>query len=78
MSIMHKGYEIKSTSIKLQEKDKWTTSVMILKHDSGGVSTLPFSTSNTFDTKEEADTHSVNFARQIIDGHHEGLSVSTM
>ena len=77
MPILYKGYEIKSTSIQLQEKDKWTTSVSITQHTGDHATIFPFSAGNTFGTKEDADAHSINFGKQIIDGNYPGLSLST-
>ena len=68
----YKNYELKSASIQLAETKKWTLSITIsnLKAKQSDVTFQTFNAKNTFDTKEEADVHSYNFGKEIIDGKH--------
>nr|MBC8551635.1 hypothetical protein [Candidatus Brocadiales bacterium] len=49
---------------------EWMTSVHINKLSSDGYKTKAFYCKEAFDTKEEADDHSMNLGKQIVDGTH--------
>jgi hypothetical protein len=68
----YKNYELESASIQLAETKKWTLSITIsnIKANKSEISFQTFHAQNTFDTKEEADAHSYNFGKEIIDGKH--------
>jgi len=57
---------------QLADNGRWTTDVTIERHDGASVTTCQFSASRTFETKEEAIRHCINFGRQIIDGQVAG------
>ncbi len=54
---------------------RWQVAVKIIAHLPSETVFRPFSAGNSFKTREEAVAHSFEFARQIIDGKREGLSV---
>lgn len=78
--IKYKDYEISPASEYLVESGKWSLRVSIVKHrDSHGVTNQQFfSGRNTFSTREEADTHCIEFGKMIIDGQQPGLSVEDL
>ena len=75
-SIGYKGYEIKPCPAQLVESDEWTLEVRIWKHHGSHASSRSFSAANTFRTKEEAENHCIQFAREIIDGEVENCSTA--
>ncbi len=76
MVIEYKGYEIRPASMHLKDKDEWSVTVYIKKHSESCATFKPFSSGNTFNTKEEANRHSIEFAKRIIDGKHANLTLS--
>ncbi len=70
--VEYKGYVIEANPDELADGGRWTTNITIERHDGEGVMADPFSAANTFDTKEEATAHCINFGRQIIDGQVSG------
>ena len=77
MEIKYKGFELSSASLHLTDFDSWTPSVSIMKHHDARHETLEctYRASNTFKTKEEADKHSINYGKEIIDGKHQSVSI---
>jgi hypothetical protein len=51
-----------------QLADGRTLALSIEHHTGGSVDVQNFSASNTFETREKAVPHCINFARQIVDG----------
>ncbi len=78
MIVTYKEYEIVSTTMKLRDDEKWTTSVTIVRHHNSHSNRLPFSSESTFDTEKEAEYNSIKFGKEIIDGKHHGLSVDKL
>jgi hypothetical protein len=76
MSTRHKDYDIDPTTSKSAGSDDWMTSFHISKLSSDGYQTQPFYCKEAFETKEEADDHSINLAKQIIDGEHPTLKLN--
>lgn len=72
MSTNYKNYELKSASVRLAETKKWrpTITIINLKDKDGNVQTQNVLIRDTFNTKEEAETYSYNFGKEIIDGKH--------
>ena len=76
--IPYKGFLIVPTPYQLADSGKWAMQVYI-RHDTGNtVTDKPFSAGNTFETKEEATRHCLEFAKQIIDGQHSDCSVDDL
>ncbi len=78
--IAYKGYEIESEAQKLKHRDEWTLKVTIIKHDDGRRETRqrPFSASNTFPTREEANAEAIRLGKKIIDGNVQDMSVDDL
>lgn len=72
MSINYKNYVLESASVQLSETKKWRPYITIINpKDIGGIAhAQKFHVQDTFNTKEEADAHSYNFGKEIIDGKH--------
>lgn len=64
----HKGYIIKSCTHQLSDDGRWAIDIDIEHEDI----VTNFSAGDTFETKEEAATHCLNFGQQIIDGNVPG------
>jgi len=77
MGFIYKGYLLRSKSVHLAQSDSWTLEVSVTrwKDSDNGAGEQIFSSGNTFSIKELADMESVIFARKIIDGEIEGLSL---
>lgn len=78
MSIIYKTYEIKPIPLQLEDSKEWTTAVCIAKNHGGHLNERPYTASNTFKTKNEADKHSIEYGKQIIDGKCKGLSAEDL
>jgi hypothetical protein len=70
MNTSYKDYDLDAAPEKSYGKDEWMTSVHINKVSSDGYKTKAFYCKEIFDTKEEANEHSLNLGKQIIDGTH--------
>ena len=72
MRVSYKNYELKSASHQIPDSKEWTTSVYIsiASDPQGNFQSLPFNANNRFKTKEEADFHSINYGKEIVDGLH--------
>ncbi|GAX61469.1 long-chain acyl-CoA synthetase [Candidatus Scalindua japonica] len=70
MNKQYKDYDLDTHSAKSYGKDEWMTAIHINKLSSDGYKTKAFYCKDAFDTKEEADDHSINLGKQIIDGEH--------
>ncbi len=75
MNTRYKDYDLDSSPAKSYGKDEWMTSIHINKLSSDGYQTKPFYCEEAFETEEEAEEHSVNLGKQIIDGKHPTLKV---
>ncbi|MEK6767052.1 MAG: hypothetical protein AABY49_12605 [Planctomycetota bacterium] len=76
MSTHYKDYDLDSSSAKSYGKDEWMTSIHISKLSSDGYQSQPFYCKDAFETEEEADDHSINLGKQIIDGTHPTLKLN--
>ncbi len=63
---------------QLGDDNRWTLNIWIEIHTGDRVVGRPFSTIDTFETREEAVSHGFQFGRRIIDGSEPGLSVVDM
>ena len=78
IEVPYKEFIIEPTPDQLVDSGKWTMQVYI-RHDTGdSIKIKPFYANNTFETKEEAIQHCIEFAKQIIDGKHTGCSVGDL
>lgn len=70
MSVSYKGYELEPKSYKLADSDAWMFSIDISKLSSGDWQNQPFDCTDTFKTKEEADSYAIDLGKLIVDGNH--------
>jgi hypothetical protein len=75
MTTQYKDYDLDTSTSKSAGSDDWMTSIHINKLSSDGYKTKAFYCKEVFETKEEADNHSVNLGKQIIDGTHSDLKI---
>ena len=75
MPTRYKDYDLDSSSAKSYGKEEWMTSIHVNKLSSDGYQTKAFYCKEAFETKEEADDHSINLGKQIIDGTHPTLKL---
>ncbi len=77
MGFIYKDYLLRSKSAQISESDRWTLEVTVarIKGSEGEAREHSFSSDNTFPCKETADMESIIFARKIIDGEINGLSI---
>ena len=78
MSISYKGFEISTAVEQLIDSGEWTTRVLLTKHHDDEIREKFCSASNTYKTKAEAERHSVEFGKQIIDGHYKNATVADL
>lgn len=76
--LIYKGYEINAAPYQLAENNRWTINIHIWKKRGYEAVERPFSAGNTYETKEEAIQHCLNYGKQIIDGQVEGCSVDDL
>ncbi len=72
------GFIILAVPYQLGDDNRWTLNIWIEIHTGDRVVSRPFSTLDTFETREEAVSHGFQFGRRIIDGSEPGLSVVDM
>ena len=72
------GFIILAVPYQLGDDNRWTLNIWIEIHTGDRVVSRPFSTLDTFETREEAVSHGFQFGRRIIDGSEPGLSVVGM
>ncbi len=77
MGFIYKDYLLRSKSVQLSERDRWTLEVTVVRNSvsEDEAREQTFSSEKTFHSKEVADMESVIFARKIIDGEIKGLSI---
>jgi hypothetical protein len=75
MNIRYKDYDLDAAPAKSYGKDEWMTSVHINKLSDNGYKTKAFYCKETFDTKEEAEEHTMNLGKQIVDGEHPDFKI---
>jgi hypothetical protein len=68
------GYIICPRPYQLAEVGRWSTNVEIWRDDGDSVTVVPFSAANSYESKELATLHSLDFGRQIIDGDVPGCA----
>lgn len=76
MGFFYKKYLLRSKS-QHSEADRWTLEVTVSRKNGqdGEGKEKTFSSEKTFATKEVADMEGIIYARKIIDGEIEGLSI---
>ncbi len=77
-AVPYKQFTIRPAPHQLADSLEWQINVYIVRHTGDKTVERNFSAANTFKTEDEAIAHCIDFARQIIDGHAKGMSVSDM
>ena len=79
-NVEYKGFIINPAPYQLTESGPWTLSLTITRHrdSEGETREKNFSTSDAYDSKEEAIQHSINFAKRIIDGEVKSCTVTDL
>ncbi len=72
------GFIILALPYQLGDDNRWTLNIQIELHTGDRVVSRPFSTIDTFETRDEAISRCFQFGRRIIDGSEPGLSVVDM
>jgi hypothetical protein len=71
MKVRYKNYILESASTRSPKTQKWSIAITISNQSKqGAVNFQTFYASNLFDTQKEADIHSYNLGKEIIDGKH--------
>ena len=76
MEVIYKNFEIKPDPKQQRDSGEWKADVVIVKHKTSGIKMELFPSQNTYKTQEEAKKYSIEFGKEVIDGKHQGLSVS--
>lgn len=76
----YKGFELSPASEQLQDTGEWSVRVTITKHHDSRGETLEkqYSANNTFKKKDDAEHHSIEYGKEIIDGKHKNVSVKDL
>ncbi len=74
----YNGFFVCAAPYQRADDNRWTLNLQIELHTGDRVISRPFSTLDTFETREEAVSHGIQFGRRIIDGSEPGLSVVDM
>ena len=79
MGFVYKGYLLRSKSTHLAESGRWTLEVTITRDKNSETEMMEqtFSSEKTFSSKDVADMEGIIFARKIIDGEINGLSIDS-
>jgi|MTBAKSStandDraft_1061840.scaffolds.fasta_scaffold19177_2 hypothetical protein len=78
MEVIYNNFEIKPDPQQQPDSKEWKADVIIVKHGKNGIKMQLYPSSNTYKTIEEAKKYSIEFGKEIIDGKHQGLSVSNI
>lgn len=76
--VPYKGYVINPAPYPYSDPERYSVRVVIARHDDKGVSERPYDSGEFRDSKSDAEQDAVEFARHIIDGRVEGLSVNDL
>jgi hypothetical protein len=71
---VYEGYTLNARPHQLADNGRWTTDIEIWRDDGNTLTVVPYSAANSYESKEAATWHSLNFGRQIIDGEVPGCS----
>lgn len=74
----YKGFVLKAAVEHLRDSGKWSTRALITKHHGNEVKEKFVSAGNTFTDKAEAERHSVEFAKQVVDGQFQNATVTDL
>jgi hypothetical protein len=69
-SVQYEGFLVTPKTYQLANDGRWALAIDIMK----GNELRPYSTSNTFETRDEAIRACIQFGQAVIDGRVPGLS----
>ena len=75
MAITYKGCVLQAAVEHLRESGRWSTRALITKHRANEVKEKFVSAANTFADKLEAERHSLEFAKQVVDGKYQSATI---
>jgi hypothetical protein len=78
MKTTYKGFVLTAAVEHLTDTDEWSTRVLVTKHHSAGPKEKFVSAANTYKDKAEAEHHSIEFGKQMIDGNYQGATVNDL
>jgi hypothetical protein len=81
MSIVkYKGFELSPSPYQMKATGEWSVRVTITKHHNSRSETLEkrYTATNTYPERLDAERHSIEFGKRIIDGLQQGLSVDEL
>ncbi|MDI1246042.1 MAG: HlyU family transcriptional regulator [Rhodoferax sp.] len=78
MAITYKGFELKPAVEHLRESGLWSARALITKHNANEVRQKFVSAANTFSGKAEAEQHSLEFAKQVVDGNCQNATIEDL
>ena len=76
--VQYKEYIIRPTPMELADDGRWNHEVYICLDSGDQYIEKKFSSATTFETRDEAITHCLFFAKQIIDGELPDLSLDDL
>lgn len=77
-TISYKGYQIHASPYQLADSGRWKIDIHVAVERGSETIWRKFSTGNTFETRQEAIEHCLNFGKQIIDGQVPECTVSDL
>ncbi len=78
MRISYRGFDLSAAIEQLADSSEWTTRVLITKHRGSEVREKFCSASNAFKEKSQAEEHSIEFGKQIVDGLYQNTTVDDL
>ncbi|MFX0202438.1 MAG: DUF6566 family protein [Candidatus Hodarchaeota archaeon] len=76
--IIYKGYEIRPAPYQLQGSERWNINLYIAIEKGNQRAERNFTAGSSYETKDEAIRHCINFGKQIIDGQVENCTVEDL
>lgn len=78
MKLDYEGFQLQSAVEQHLDSGEWTTRVLITKHHANQVKEKFCSASNTFKDKAEAERHSIEFGKQVVDGRFRNATITDL
>lgn len=78
MAITYKGFMLQAAVEHLRDSGRWSTRALITRHHANEVKEKFVSTANTFPDKVEAERHSVEFAKEVVDGKYQNATTEDL
>jgi len=78
MRVSYKGFELTACVEQLANSGAWTTRVLITKHLGNETREKFCSAANVFQDKTEAELHSIEFGKQIVDGSYRNATTADL